>query len=151
MESPEVARLPIRVVTGARWCVPALPLLLLACAHRPAARVSGAPVFYADTAGGARVCKVSRPHLKNGRQVSATMQMRNDGGWCAISVALNGKPYAAGLLIDRAAHGAVFIHPVGDATRIDYTPAPGYVGPDQFTVRLIPGSPELRVSVTVGG
>lgn len=77
------------------------------------------------------------------------MQVGNDGGWCAIHVQQDGKPYKAGLLTQTAEHGTVFIHPVGDDTRIDYTPAPGYVGRDNFVVQLIPGNPTIRVTVTV--
>jgi hypothetical protein len=79
----------------------------------------------------------------------------NDGGWCAISVARAGSkdtgpiPYKTGLLAGRPSHGKVYIHTVGDATRIDYTPAPGYAGPDSFTVTLVPGAAVLRAEVTV--
>ncbi len=77
------------------------------------------------------------------------MAVGNDGGWCAITVDRNGAPYGAGLLAARPAHGKVLIHTVGDATRIDYTPAPGYAGPDSFTARLLPGESTVRVAVTV--
>lgn len=106
-------------------------------------------MFAADMVGGAKQCTASKPELKPGQQASATMQVANDGGWCAVRVALDEHPYAAGLLTTPAEHGKVFIHPVGDATRIDYTPAPGYAGPDAFVVQLIPGDPSLRVAVTV--
>ena len=43
----------------------------------------------------------------------------------------------------------VYIHSVGDTTRIDYTPAKGYAGPDKFTVRLLPGNAVVRATVTV--
>ena len=43
----------------------------------------------------------------------------------------------------------VYIHPVGDDTRIDYTPDLGFSGIDSFVVRLLPGNPVLRVNVTV--
>ena len=139
-----------RAVIGARWCVLAVPFLLQACAEKPPApHVAGTPVFAADMTGGAKQCSASNPVLKDGQTVAATMQLGNDGGWCAIQVARDGKPYAAGLLIARAAHGVVFIHPVGDDTRIDYTPARGFAGPDAFTVKLIPGDPSLHVTVTV--
>ncbi len=77
------------------------------------------------------------------------MRVANDGGWCAISVQLDGRPYAAGLLTEPPAHGKVFIHPVGDSTRIDYTPDPGFTGTDRFVVQLIPGYAVLRTTVTV--
>ena len=43
----------------------------------------------------------------------------------------------------------VYIHPVGNATRIDYTPDARFSGSDTFVVKLLPGSPVLRVSVAV--
>jgi hypothetical protein len=140
-----------RAIIGARCCVlVVVPFLLQACAEKPAApRASGTPVFAADVTGGAKQCTVSKPVLKDGQDATATMQVGNDGGWCGISVARDGKSYAAGLLTVPAAHGRVFIHPVGDATRIDYTPDRGFAGPDSFTVKLIPGYPVLRVTVTV--
>ena len=140
-----------RAVIGVRWCVLAVPILLEACAAKPPPQppVVRTPVFAADMTGGARQCTVSKPVLKDAQEVAATMQVGNDGGWCAIHVARDGKPYAAGLLTTPAAHGTVFIHPVGDDTRIDYTPERGFFGPDAFTVRLIPGNPALHVTVTV--
>jgi hypothetical protein len=84
------------------------------------------------------------------------MTVGNDGGWCAISVMQPASskesgptPYKAGLLTSRPAHGKVYVHTVGDATRIDYRPAPGYAGPDSFAVTLVPGNAVLRADVTV--
>jgi len=96
------------------------------------------------------------------------MAVVNDGGWCGILVSQNAapsrsnkgawaalgatqakQPFAAGLLQTRAQHGRVYIHAVGDETRVDYTPDPGFTGNDQFAVRLIPGDPVLTVAVTV--
>lgn len=77
------------------------------------------------------------------------MRVGNDGGWCGISVQLDGQPYAAGLLTESPAHGNVFIHPVGDSTRIDYTPEAGFTGTDRFVVQLIPGNAAIRATVTV--
>ena len=77
------------------------------------------------------------------------MRVGNDGGWCAISVQLEGRPYAAGLLTRPPVHGSVFIHPVGGNTRIDYTPDLGFSGHDTFVVQLIPGNPVIRVDVMV--
>ena len=61
------------------------------------------------------------------------------------------QPYTSALLTARPTHGTVYIHPVGDDTRIDYTPDRGFAGSDSFVVRLIPGDPSLRVAVTVTG
>jgi hypothetical protein len=84
-----------------------------------------------------------------GRTVEATMRVANDGGWCAISLQLDGQPYSAGLLTEPPARGKVYIHPVGNFTRIDYTPDAGFSGTDRFVVQLIPGNPVLRTTVTV--
>lgn len=136
-----------RTTIAVRCCLLATPLLLEACARPPAP--PGLPVYAADLKGGAAQCTASKPELQPGGRASATMRVGNDGGWCGISVTLNNKPYAAGLLTTRAQHGTVFIHPVGDNTRIDYTPERGYVGPDSFAVRLLPGDADLQVAVTV--
>ena len=87
--------------------------------------------------------------LVPGKQASVAMAVGNDGGWCGISVEKDGAPYDARLLVDRPQHGRAYIHTVGDATRIDYTPESGYVGPDSFTARLLPGDPAMQVNVTV--
>jgi hypothetical protein len=122
---------------------------LAGCARGLSPVPSGAPVFSVDMTGGARQCVASRPQPISGRTVEATMRVGNDGGWCAINVQLDGQPYEAGLLTEPPAHGKVFIHPVGDSTRIDYTPDPGFAGTDRFVVQLIPGNPAIRVTVTV--
>lgn len=136
-----------RATTVVRCCLLATPLLLEACARPPAK--PGLPVYSVDLQGGASQCSASHPDLQPGKETSATMRVGNDGGWCGISVTRNDRPYGAGLLITRAQHGTVFIHPVGDNTRIDYTPEHGYAGPDSFVVQLVPGDAKLRVAVTV--
>jgi hypothetical protein len=126
-------------------------LALQGCAHQ-APRPS-APVYAIDFQGAAKQCTVPKQvDLQPGKTADATMAVTNDGGWCAIAVAQSGpEPYAAGLLTGRPAHGKVYIHPVGDQTRIDYTPETGFGGTDQFEVKLIPGDEVLRVAVTVQG
>jgi hypothetical protein len=109
-----------------------------------------ARVYAIDMQGAARRCVVPPSvTLAPGQVTTATMEVGNDGGWCAISVALQGQPYASGLLTTEPNYGHVYIHPVGDNTRIDYTPTPGFVGADSFAVTLLPGRPVLRVNVTV--
>ena len=127
----------------------ALGAALASCAPPPTAPVSGARIFASDMTGGAKNCTASKPTLTDAKETSVTMQVGNDGGWCAITVQRGGNTFDAGLLTDHPAHGTVFIHPVGDATRIDYTPARGFNGADWFTVRLLPGNPVIRVTVTV--
>jgi hypothetical protein len=107
-------------------------------------------MFAADLAGGAKNCAVSKVVPGPGQQASVDVKVGNDGGWCAITVNDNGKPYSAGLLITAPAHGKVLIHSVGDNTRIDYTPEARFAGADGFTVRLIPGEATIKASVTVG-
>lgn len=112
---------------------------------------SGAPVYAIDLTGGARVCRVPPVKLAGGKTTRATMDLRNDGGWCAITVALDGRPYAAGLLTRGPAHGKVYIHTVGDTTRIDYTPQRGFVGTDHFSVTLLPDQAVIDASAKVTG
>ena len=121
---------------------------LLGCAG-PVSSGNTLPVYAADVTGGARQCVTSHPQLTAGKTVDATMSVANDGGWCAISVQLDGQPYAAGLLAEPPVRGKVYIHPVGNFTRIDYTPDAGFSGTDRFVVQLIPGNPVLRTAVTV--
>ncbi|MDR3537093.1 MAG: Ig-like domain-containing protein [Acetobacteraceae bacterium] len=134
------------------WLALALGAVLLqGCGeNKPAPAASSTRIFAADFAGAAKSCVVPKPTLKDGDVTDVAMKVGNDGGWCAITVAQkNDRPYDAGLLTTRPNHGKVFIHEVGDATRIDYTPDHAFVGTDTFTVRLLPGNPGLRASVTV--
>lgn len=141
------------IALGATWgLLAATGLVLQGCAPQQAAAPApeGARQYAVDQQGGARVCTVPKaPALADGKETPIAMAVGNDGGWCAISVGHDGGPYSVGLLVGRPAHGQVYIHTVGDNTRIDYTPNTGYVGPDSFTARLIPGNPTVRVTVTV--
>lgn len=121
--------------------------LIAGCAQTPT--TPGPRLFAVDLAGAAKGCAVSKVVPVAGQQVPVTMTVHNDGGWCAIVVANNGRPFDAGLLTVEPQHGKVLIHTVGDDTRIDYTPAAGYVGLDAFSVQLLPGNATLRTSVTV--
>ena len=131
--------------------VAAAMALLAGCAEQPRTAASGARVYYVDMQGASAVCTVPpRVELAAGQQAEATMVVKNDGGWCGISVAQRGpKPYDAGLLVGRPEHGRVHVHKVGDVSRIDYIPDAGFGGEDRFTVRMLPGNPALRVAVTV--
>lgn len=138
-----------------RFCLPwpalAVGLLLLAGCQPPAGPgVPATRVFAADFAGAAKSCITPKPTLKDREVTEVPLKMGNDQGWCGITVAqASARPFDAGLLVKRPAHGKVFIHSVGDATRIDYTPNRGFVGSDSFTVRLIPGNADLTAQVTV--
>ena len=123
--------------------------LLAGCAQPPPPGPT-ARLYAIDLAGAARRCTVGPVAPVAGKEVVARMTVGNDGGWCALTVAQPGpQPYAAGLLTEDPAHGRVYIHPVGDNTRIDYTPDAGYVGPDAFAVTLLPGRAVVRATVSV--
>lgn len=125
-------------------------VVLQGCGDKPTPPAQPhARLFASDFAGGAKSCTVPKLKLESGKEVAAAMQMGNDGGWCGITVAQDGKPYDAGLLTQEPEHGSVSIHSVGDETRIDYTPERGFSGADTFAARLLPGNPVLRVNVTV--
>lgn len=127
----------------------AMALLLQACTERPPA-AQGPRVFQADLLGAAKSCDVPKVTPTAGQEVPVAIKMGNDGGWCAITLDNAGKPFDAGLLVTEPAHGKVYIHTVGDQTRIDYTPDPRFTGSDTFAVRLLPGGAVLRASVAVG-
>src|SRR4051812_42262889 len=124
---------------------------LVGCAQQQQAAAPGARLYYVDTQGAASLCTAPpRVELAAGQQAEATMVVKNDGGWCGITVAQSGpKPYDAGLLVGRPEHGRLHVHKVGDLTRVDYIPDAGFGGDDRFTVRFLPGNPALRVAVTV--
>jgi hypothetical protein len=126
-------------------------LVLAGCSdNRAGPAGSTLRTYAADLAGGARVCEVPKVAPVAGGRADAAIQVANDGGWCGIPVHQDGpKPFGAGLLMTRAAHGAVTIHEVGDDTRIDYTPDRGFAGKDAFVVKLIPGNAMVHVAVTV--
>jgi len=125
-------------------------LVLQGCAEQRAEAPPAARIYAVDLQGAARLCTVPAVSLTTDRPAEATMVVGNDGGWCAISVSQPGpKPYDAGLVTERPAHGRLNIHTVGNATRIDYTPDRGYAGPDAFAVRMVPGGAALKVAVTV--
>lgn len=123
--------------------------MLQGCASQQARQASAARLYATDQAGGAKSCAVPQVTPSAGQETPAAMTVGNDGGWCAITVDNAGHPYGAGLLTARPAHGHVYIHSVGDATRIDYTPNTGYAGPDSFAVRLLPGNGVIHATVAV--
>jgi hypothetical protein len=127
--------------------IAATALLLQACAQQPS---GPAPrVFAADMTGAAKVCTAPPVTPAAGRTIDAAIKLGNDGGWCAITVNNNGRPFDAGLLAGAPQHGKVLIHTVGNDTRIDYTPTARYAGADAFSVRLLPGDATIKVTATV--
>ena len=149
-------RAEARPLKSTRYAIPALLALLGGCSSHstPAPSVAAGPqarVYAIDLTGGAKVCKVAPVKLAVGTTTQASMALKNDGGWCAITVARAGKPYAAGLLTEAPSHGRVYIHTVGDATRIDYTPHLGFVGTDHFSVTLLPDQAVIDATAKVSG
>ena len=131
---------------GKTWlCLAAIAILAQGCA-KPGAW-SG--VFASDLAGGAKTCVASAAAPPDGQTVLAQMQVSNEGGWCGITASRGGSPFESYLMAARPAHGRVFAHRVGTATRIDYTPNPGFVGTDSFAVRMLPGNAVVQGAVTV--
>jgi hypothetical protein len=125
-------------------------VLLQACQGENGASGSRLRVYAADLTGAAKTCEVPKITPASGQSTEATMKLGNDGGWCGLPVHQDGpKPFDAGLLTARPAHGNVLIHEVGDDTRIDYTPDRGFAGNDSFSVKLEPGNSTVRVAVAV--
>jgi hypothetical protein len=125
-------------------------ILLQGCGQNAGGGGSRLRVYAADLAGAAKSCDVPRITPASGQTTNAAMKLANDGGWCGLPVHQDGpKPFDAGLLTARPAHGTVLIHAVGDETRIDYTPDRGFSGADSFSVKLVPGNGTVRVAVTV--
>jgi hypothetical protein len=111
---------------------------------------SGTMRYSVDFRGAAKSCTApSDLKLAGGKTTDAAITLANDGGWCAISVDRDDRPYDAGLLTAPPAHGKVYIHKVGDVTRIDYTPDRGFVGADRFTLKLVPTDAVLTVAANV--
>jgi hypothetical protein len=136
----------------AAWSVAVSAVLVAAgCTPKPPPVVAVQPRYYAvDLQGAAKSCKVPPLLMQDNRMTSTTMDVGNDGGWCAITVTRKDiGPYDAGLLTGRPEHGVVYVHTVGNDTRIDYTPNHGFAGPDNFTVTLLPGGAAIKVAVTV--
>jgi len=121
---------------------------LQGCVEKPAA-TARLPVYAYDQTGAARHCTVPPVKPVADKQTDATISVENDGGWCAFSVQQGRAPYTVGLVTARPQHGKVFVHSVGDETRIDYTPAPSFAGADSFTVKLLPGDALVAVAATV--
>jgi hypothetical protein len=135
------------------WTILAFGAALLSGCAQQAAAPAGPTnrVYAADQLGSAKSCQVEKVVVTDGKTTDTIMKLRNDGGWCAIAVSRAGKPFSSSRLAARPDHGKVYVHQVGDDTRIDYTPTRGFVGADKFTVTLIPGDGAVQVAVTVAG
>ncbi len=133
----------------ATWLTATATAVLLQSCAAPPPPVSTTRIFAADVAGGAKTCVAPKVSPVAGRETPVEVKVGNDGGWCGITVSNGGSPFSAGLVVADPAHGKVYIHTVGDDTRIDYTPDRGFRGTDAFTVRLIPGDATVRAGVEV--
>lgn len=123
-------------------------LLVQGCDQQRSA-AGGTRLYAIDQTGGAKTCNSPTAEPASGKTTEIAMTVTNDGGWCGLSVAQSGRPYSAGLLPTRPKDGKVYVHTVGDQTRIDYTPDRGFVGKDSFVVKLVPGNAMLQVNVAV--
>jgi hypothetical protein len=127
-------------------------LALQACEKPgPAPAISGARLYSHDMEGKASLCAVPNNVLIVDGKDNALSMTTGGNGWCGIPLRGPGGAYSAGLLTQHAQNGKVYVHTVGDDTRIDYIPKAGTVVADTFVVRLIPGDAIVRVTVTPPG
>ena len=131
------------------WGILALTALLVQGCDQPQGAASSTRLYAVDMAGGAKTCSAPRVEPKNGQPTSVSLKLANDGGWCGVLASQSGRPYSAGLVTSRPKSGKVYVHTVGDDTRIDYTPDRGFAGGDNFTVKLLPGDALVQVDVSV--
>ena len=108
----------------------------------------GTRLFEADFKGAAKSCDSPKATTTPGRITESTMKVGSDGGWCGLSTSNGGRPFDTERLTARPEHGKVYVHRVGNDTRMDYTPDAGYAGADSFTVQLLPGEASVHVAVT---
>ena len=71
----------------------------------------------------------------------------SSNGWCGIPVRRADQPLGAALLTQPPRSGSVYVHTVGDETRVDYTHRPGTRVADSFAVKFIPGDATMTVTV----
>lgn len=126
-----------------------LTAMLVQGCEQPQTSASATRLYAVDMAGGAKICSAPRVEPTNDEPTSVALKLGNDGGWCGVLVSKSGRPYAAGLVTARPKSGKVYVHTVGDATRIDYTPDRAFAGGDNFTVKLLPGNASVQVNVSV--
>ena len=84
--------------------------------------------------------------LQDGKDAAGTIAT-GGGGWCGILVDRAGHPFGAGLLTQAPRNGSVYVHTVGEKTRVDYTPFHATTA-DTFAVKFIPGDETMHVTVT---
>ena len=100
--------------------------------------------------GASTRCEAGALVIKPAAAMATKMTLANSGGWCGLFLSqANGDPFAAGLVKQMPAHGKIYVHTVGDRTRVDYTPDRFFHGSDSFAIKLLPGDGTLTVSVVV--
>lgn len=127
----------------------ALTAMLVQGCDQPQQAASSTRLYAVDMAGGAKTCSAPRLEPTNGQSNNVSMKLVNDGGWCGVLASKSGHPFSAGLVTTRPKSGKVYVHTVGDNTRIDYTPDRGFAGGDTFAVKLVPGDALVQVDVSV--
>ena len=127
----------------------ALTAMLVQGCEQPQQAASSTRLYAVDMAGGAKSCSAPRVEPTGSQPTSLAMKLVNDGGWCGVLASKSGRPFTAGLVTIRPKSGKVYVHTVGDNTRIDYTPDRGFAGGDNFTVKLVPGDALVQVDVSV--
>jgi hypothetical protein len=128
--------------------LPCLAALGLAACTPPASGpvASRNQIYSTDLSGKAASCTAPDVALTQGKESTATI-VTGGSGWCGIAVTMGGNAMTAGLLTQPARSGRVYVHTVGDVTRVDYTPSAG-AGADSFAVQFIPGDEIMRVTVS---
>jgi hypothetical protein len=137
------------IANSAAFTLLALTAVLAAGCTPPPGQPAGPRLYAIDQTGGAKSCVAPPVQPVDGRETAMEMKVGNDGGWCGVTLTRASGAFSAGLLTARPAHGRVYVHTVGSATRIDYTPAAAFAGADTFTVKMVPGDASVRVAVTV--
>ena len=125
-----------------------VPVLVTACAQM-AANTQG-PLQPQTVSG---PCQVQRFLLLDQRSVPVKMSVTNTGQACSFLIfnpALN-LTLSAALITGPASHGraeAAVIN-TGRQVGVSYAPAPGYAGPDRFSVTWEPGGSGATFDVAV--
>jgi hypothetical protein len=73
------------------------------------------------------------------RAPNGTIHMRNDGGWCWLTISENfgvSHVMPSHRMVTAPSHGTVQVGPAGGILRIAYQPATGFTGHDFFSVEV---------------
>ena len=99
-------------------------------------------------------CDVKKFFLLRFTAVPTTMSVTNDGAACSFTILNPAQQFVitAALVTVQPSHGvAVITLPsLARQAAVAYTPAPGYVGPDRFTITLEPNDVAIAVTVEPG-